>query len=75
MFNEYENSNFYHNQFSEEENLLPQVEKKNGVFGNLRSFELNEETIILIAIIAFCLYDDFDMELIIIIAALYFLGI
>lgn len=77
MYNQYDNSGFYHNQFVEglESENLPTETKKSGILSNIKSPELSMETIILFAVIFFCVYDDFDTELLIIIGALFFLGL
>ncbi|MFI3226250.1 MAG: hypothetical protein R3Y09_02460 [Clostridia bacterium] len=46
-----------------------------GLFGNTNMPEINSETLILFAIIFFAIYDDFDMDLIIILGILFLLGI
>lgn len=75
MYNEYSNDNFYHNQFSGDNIVAVDEPKKTGILSKIKAPELNTETLILCAVIFFCIYDDFDTELLIIIGALFFLGI
>lgn len=76
MFNEYMQDNFYHNQFAQNaDNVVAVDEPKKGLLSNLKTPEINTETLIICAVIFFCIYDDFDTELLIIIGALFFLGL
>lgn len=85
MYNEYSNENFYHAQFMPtvvENNAEEYIQEKpqnnsifSGLFNNFNSPEINSETLILFAIIFFAIYDDFDMDLIIILGILFLIGI
>lgn len=46
-----------------------------GLFSNFNIPEINNETLILFAIIFFAIYDDFDIDLLIILGVLFLIGI
>lgn len=46
-----------------------------GIFDNFSTPEITTETLILFAVIFFAIYDDFDMDLLIILGILFLIGI
>lgn len=46
-----------------------------GLFSNVNMPEINSDTLILFAVIFFAIYDDFDIDLIIILGILFLIGI
>lgn len=46
-----------------------------GLFNNINTPEINNETLILFAIIFFAIYDDFDLDLLIILGILFLIGL
>lgn len=76
MYNEYMTDNFYHNQFEKTDNETCNAPtKSDGIMSKFTFPEINSETLILFAVIFFAIYDDFDIELLIIIGVLFILGI
>lgn len=90
MYNSYKNDDFYFKQFNKENAIIPEhietsdVKNSNeekspsifsGMFNNINMPEINGETLILFAVIFFSIYDDFDMDLIIILGILFLIGI
>lgn len=89
MYNSYITDDFYFKQFSGNpdvitnengETFIPDEQKNssNSIFGgmldNIKFPEITGETLILFAVIFFSIYDDFDMDLIIILGLLFILG-
>lgn len=90
MYNSYITDDFYFKQFSGTPDVIttengntyipPSTEKtSNSIFGGMldgiKFPEITGETLILFAVIFFSIYDDFDMDLLIILGILFLLGI
>lgn len=91
MYNSYISDDFYFKQFSDKpdvintesgETIIPSnTDEKaksslfSGMVDNIKFPEITGETLILFAVIFFSIYDDFDMDLIIILGVLFLLGL
>lgn len=80
MYNSYLKNDFYYDSLPETANDVQNENSSNkSIFSNMfdgfKMPEINTETIILLAVIYFCVYDDFDVDLLIIIGILFLLGI